>query len=300
MISPPFLQQNDKITIISPAGKINPVYVEDAIALLQKWGFQSSSGRSALHSFGSFSGPDNERLYDLQQALDDPEVKAIFCSRGGYGTIRLLEQLSFQQFKNYPKWIIGYSDITLLHAAANQQGILSLHSPMCKHLSEWGEDTSALYLKDTLYGILPDYQIPSHPFNKKGQTSGSIYGGNLAILASLRGTNYDFNPENKILFIEDIGEKSYQIERMMYNLKISGILEKISGLIVGQFTGYQDNFDITKTPYQAIYDLIAKYPYPVCFNFPVGHVKENYPIIMGAETSFIVSEKEVSLSFSSK
>lgn len=294
---PQALQKGSKIIIVSPAGKIEPEFVYGAVDLLKSWGLKVEISKSALSSFGRYAGTDQERLEDLQNALDRPDIDVILCSRGGYGVIHLIENLSFQKLQEHPKWLIGYSDISILHAAMQQNGVASIHAPMCRHLSEEKEDISALFLKEILFGQKPTYKLESHSLNRKGTTTGILKGGNLSILASLRGTPYDINPENTILFIEDIGEKPYHIERMMYNLKLGRILQNISGLIVGQFTNYPEDSSMYKTVYQTIADVVSEYDYPVCFNFPVGHVEKNYPLICGSEVRLVIEDHSVFLSF---
>ncbi len=290
MKNSPFLQKNDLISIIAPSGKVNKDYVINSKKLFERFGFQTKLGSHVFSQYGRFAGTQDERLSDLQEALDDPQSKAIFCARGGYGVIHLLEKLSLNQFNKNPKFIIGYSDITALHSVINNAGICSIHAPMSSHLSEEHEDAATLYLMDLLSGKLPGYQIDFHHLNKTGQAKGILRGGNLSVLASLRGTPFDFPAENTILFIEDISEQAYHIERMMYNLKTGGILKKISGLIVGQFSDCEEDESLCKTIYQAIFDLVSEYNYPVCFNFPVGHVKDNYPMICGAVVHLSVND----------
>ena len=292
MFSP--LQKKDLITIVAPSGKVNPEYVLHSKLVLESWGFNVELGKHVFNEFGRFAGTPEERLFDLQQALDNPENKAVFCARGGYGVVHLLETLSLEQFVKNPKWLIGYSDITALHAKINNEGICSIHAPMSSHLSEEnGNDKASLYLKDILWGKFPSYAIKSHSLNRNGKAKGILRGGNLSVLCGLRGTPYDFPKQNTILFIEDIGEKPYHIERMLYNLKLSGILRDISGLVIGHFSDCDEDESMNKTIYESIADLVSEYNYPVCFDFPTGHVKDNYPLICGNTTNLQVSEKQV-------
>ncbi len=297
MVFPDFLRKEDSIAIVSPAGKVNPLYVEETAQLFREWGLNPYLGNSTLASYGRFAGKDEERLKDLQETFDRPDIKAILCSRGGYGSFRLLNRLSFKQLKKHPKWVIGYSDITALHSAIQKHGIASLHAPMCKHLSSLKEDITTLHLKEMLFGSLPDYSFPGHPLNRKGHSEGILRGGNLSILYGLRGTPYDLLPKGSVLFIEDIGEKPYQIDRMIHNLQLGGILKNISGLIVGQFTEYEEDELMKKSVYQSIADLVAEYDYPVCFNFPIGHTDKNYPVVCGSRVIFEVKDNTVELSF---
>ena len=230
--------------------------------------------------------------------MDDPEIKAILCSRGGYGAIHLIEKLDFTLFREHPKWVIGFSDITALHNLIQFNGFTSLHAPMARHLTvEPEDDPCTLYLKNILSGKLPEYYSRRHVLNKLGTAHGILRGGNMAVFHGLRGTPYDIPAEGTILFIEDVSERPHAIERMMYNLKLGGVLEKLSGLIIGQFTEYEEDRSLGKVLYAALADLVQEYDYPVCFNFPVGHVTNNLPLINGAEVKFTVGKKSVELKF---
>jgi len=293
MTIPFFLNIRDLITIVAPSGKVNPEYVLRSKFVLESWGFRVELGKSVFNEYGRFAGTPEERLYDIQTALDNPESKAVFCARGGYGVVQLLENLSLESFKKNPKWLIGYSDITALHAQINNAGICSIHAPMSSHLAEKGNDKASLYLKDLLFGKSICYKIKTHPLNKPGEVKGILRGGNLSVLSGLRGTPYDFPASNTILFIEDVGEKAYHVERMMYNLKLSKVLQNISGLIVGQFSECEEDPLMKKSIYESIFDLVADYNYPVCFNFPVGHVKNNFPLICGKNTALQISPESL-------
>ena len=296
MIIPSYLKKGDQITIIAPSGKVNPEYVLHAKSVLESWGFCVESGEHVFTEYGRFAGTADERLSDLQRALDNPENKAIFCARGGYGVVHLLENLSLKLLKKNPKWLIGYSDITALHAKINNEGICSIHALMSSHLAkEDGQDEASLCLKDLLFGKSICYETKIHALNRTGKAKGVLRGGNLSVLYGLRGTPYDFSPENTILFIEDVGEKPYHIERMMYNLKLGGILQNISGLVVGQFSNCEEDKSMQKTIYESISDLISGYNFPVCFNFPAGHIKENFPLICGKVINLLVTEEIVTI-----
>ena len=294
MTIPPSLNKGDLITVVAPSGKVNPEYVLRSKSVLESWGFRVELGKSVFNEYGRFAGTPEERLCDLQTALDNPESKAIFCARGGYGIVQLLENLSLESFKKNPKWLIGYSDITALHAQINNAGICSIHALMSSHLAEEkGHDKASLYLKDLLFGKPICYETKSHPLNKTGEAKGILRGGNLSVLSGLRGTPYDF-AANTILFIEDVGEKAYHIERMMYNLKLGKVLQNLSGLIVGQFSECEEDPLMNKSIYESISELVAGYyDYPVCFDFPVGHVKNNFPLICGGNTELRISPEKV-------
>ena len=293
MLFPPPLQSGDKVVIVSPAGCIEPSYVENTKRILEQWELQVVLASHALGKYGRFAGTKEERLQDLQHAFDTPEMRAIFCSRGGYGVIHLLPDLHFDAFEHHPKWVIGYSDVTALHAAVQLHNHVSLHAPMCRHLSEEGEDQSVQYLKEILFGDFPAYTTPPHPLNRTGRCEGVLRGGNLAVLSGLRGTPYDFPASNTLLFVEDIGEAPYLVERMFCNLKLGGILNRLSGLIVGRFTEYEEDEGMQSTLEQLIHHLVSEYSYPVCFGFPVGHVKDNYPMICGAKVQMEVGDDAV-------
>ena len=298
MIIPPYLKEGDRIEIVAPSGKVNPEYVQHSQSVLESWGFRVELSEHIFTEYGRFAGTANERLSDLQKALDNPENKAIFCARGGYGVVHLLENLSLELFGKNPKWLIGYSDITALHAKINNNGICSIHAPMSAHLAEEdGHDKASLHLKNLLLGNPIRYEINTHPLNKTGKAKGTLRGGNLSVLYGLRGTPYDFPPENTILFIEDVEEKPYHIERMMYNLKLGGILQNISALLVGQFSGCEEDESMHKTIYESISDLVSGYDFPVCFNFPAGHVKENFPLICGKTIELLVTEKTARIKY---
>lgn len=298
LIYPPFLVKGDEIIIISPSSKIEKSYLTGAEKRLSSWGLKVTIGNHAASTYASYAGTMKQRLSDLQKALDDPNIKAIFCSRGGYGAVHLVDKLNFDKFKQNPKWLIGFSDITALHNRLQAEGYASLHAPMAKHLSEENQDDIAtLYLKNSLFGNLPTYRIVKNKYNRSGIAKGILRGGNLAVLYGLRATPYDIPPKGTILFIEDIGERPHAIERMLYNLKLSGFFDNISGLIIGQFTEFEDNKALGKELKGLISDVLKDYSFPVCFNFPVGHVTKNLPLINGSKVELKVSNKNVELKF---
>lgn len=296
MIVPKPLQTGDKAIIVSPAGKIDPEYVQRASELLTSWGLIVEQSPVCLGEYGRFSATAEERLEDLQKAFDREDIRLILCSRGGYGVMQFLDKLTPDSLLKNPKWIIGYSDITALHAMLQKNGLASLHAPMARHLSLSGPDDVAVnYLKSILWDKAPDYTTPEHPFNRTGKASGILRGGNLSLLYALRGTPFDFNPEGTILFVEDIGERAYHIDRMFQNLRMSGILERISGLIIGEFTDCEEDPFMKQSIYEGIYKMVAPYPYPVCFGFPVGHSDNNYPLLCGNTSTLIVQDDQVIL-----
>ena len=304
LIFPPYLQEGDRVIILSPSSKIDKSFLKGATKRLKSWGLDVTLSKHAGSANGTYAGSIRQRIKDLQDAMDDEKVKVILCSRGGYGVVHLVDKLDFTKFKKYPKWLVGFSDITALHNLFQQNGFASLHAPMARHLTvEPEEDFCAQALKDILFGNALggeeafSYVCPAHKLNHTGTSEGVLRGGNLSVFYGLRGTPYDIPAEGTILFIEDVGERPHAVERMMYNLKLGGVLEKLSGLIIGQFTEYVENKSLGKDLYGALADLVKEYDYPICFNFPVGHVTMNVPLINGAEVTLEVGKKEVKLCF---
>jgi muramoyltetrapeptide carboxypeptidase len=269
-----------------------------AIETLAEWGFKVVPGKTLGHQFNYFSGTDEERLADLQMMLDDDNIKAIFCARGGYGMGRIIDDIKFKKFEKRPKWIIGFSDITVLQSHLYScYKIASLHAPMAVAFND-AESTNQYIqsLHDALIGRRASYTNTGNSLNKKGNASAILVGGNLSILAHLLGTPSEFKTTNKILFIEDVGEYIYNIDRMMYQLKRNGKLDDLAGLIVGKFTDMKDTMIPFGTSVQkAISDIVKDYDYPVCFDFPVSHDKENYALKIGVEYKLSVSSTLVSL-----
>lgn len=297
---PPFLQKGDKVTVVSPSSIIEPEILEGGIKCLKNWGLKVSKGQFVKGKYGNFAGTVKQRLGDLQRAMDDPACKAIFCSRGGYGANNLLGMMDFTKFREHPKWLIGFSDITALHCRMQSEGFASLHAPMLKHLLEEGkQDFCNLAIHDILFGMnaSQQYVCKGNPLNHIGTAEGCIRGGNMAVWHGLIGTPYDIDPHGTILFVEDVGEKPHAIERMFYNLKLSGFLDKLSGLIICQFTEFEEHKQLGKELYPALADILKPYHYPICYDFPVGHVPMNLPIIEGAKVKLKVNKKEVKLIF---
>ncbi|MBA2250849.1 MAG: LD-carboxypeptidase [Chitinophagaceae bacterium] len=271
---------------------------QTAISVLEAWGYKVRIGSTLGTQKNYFSGTDQERLNDLQQMMDDDSVNAVLCARGGYGLGRIIDNISFKKFKKNPKWIIGFSDITILqsHLYANYK-IASLHAPMAAAFNEEGDKNEFIQsLKKALTGEKGNYKCAAHAFNKNGSTTATLMGGNLSLLAHLIGTVSDTSTKNKILFIEDVGEYIYNIDRMMYQLERSGKLENLAGLIVGGFTEMKDTtVPFGQTAEESIKDILKKYNYPVCFGFPVGHIKENYALKIGLKYELNVGGRIVEL-----
>lgn len=296
---PPYLKKGDTIGIVAPAGYMALEKMHTCIAVLEDWGYNVALGATTQsNSTNYFSGTDEERLNDLQAMLDDENIHAVLCARGGYGVSRIIDDLSFKKFKKNPKWIIGFSDITVLHAhlLANYK-IASLHAPMAAAFNE-GEFNNPYVksIKDALEGVPANYECGGHQLNNNGEATGVLVGGNLCLLAHLIGTDSEPGTKDKILFIEDVGEYLYNIDRMMLQLKRSGKLKKLAGLMVGGFTENKDTErSYGKNAYEIIYDHVKDYDFPICFDFPVSHNRENYALKVGGTYHLSVSDKEVVL-----
>jgi muramoyltetrapeptide carboxypeptidase len=294
---PPYLDRGDTIGIVCPAGYMAFEKAERCIQILQSWGFKVKIGKTlGGNSPNYFSGSDEDRLADFQDMLDDDEVKAILCARGGYGIGRIIENIRFKKFRKHPKWIIGYSDVTVLHAHVyNNYKIASLHAPMAAAFNE-GENEFVESIRLALTGTLARYDTKPHHFNKIGEATGELVGGNLALLAHLSGTASDIKTKNRILFIEDIGEYLYNIDRMFYQLKRNGKFDKLAGLIIGGFTDSKD----TERPFgkvtdEIIQDVIREFDFPVAFGFPVSHERENYALKIGVSYTLDIGSENVTL-----
>lgn len=310
MIRPAALRQTDRVAIISPSGNVVAKRVKGAVAALAQWCYAPVVGPHTLDEYRSWGtvltgGTDDGRLADLRWAIADPTIKAILCSRGGYGTMRLLERIDVNLVRSNPKWLIGFSDISALHALWHRAEVMSLHASMAKQLTDFGTEGEVSEAMHTIIsgGTLLPYHIDSHPFNRCGEAEGMIVGGNLAVLSALIGTDYNLLKPDTILFIEDVGEEVYRVERLLYQLRLAGVLPKLKGLIVGQFTRYHLNGVLTDTctdTHQHLYSMISRlvepYNYPVAFNFPIGHIDRNLPIVEGSQATLQVSP-EVTLTF---
>lgn len=308
MIFPRQLALGDKIAILSPASIINPEYVEGACRWLLAQGYRPTVMPHALGHHGSYSGSTDERLADLRAALADPQVRAILCSRGGYGAVQLIADFPVAEWLADPRWLIGFSDISALHALLNANGIVSIHASMCKALTrEQGPDRhdcnhscggDAERLLAMLRGERPAYAVAPHPSNHAGTATGQLRGGNLAVIADLIATPISpfRDPENTILFIEDIAEPIYKVERILWQLRLMGFLDRVAAVVVGQFTDYRPNANHSDM-YSMIAAMLAPLRCPVAFDFPVGHVDSNLPLLCGAEATLSVAPDEATLKF---
>ena len=298
-IIPPYLQKGDTIGIVAPAGFMPIEKMQACIDTLDSWGYTIQLGTTThSHSKNYFSGTDEERLNDLQQMLDDRNVKAILCARGGYGSSRIIDRINFKKFRKHPKWIIGFSDVTVLHSHIfSNYKIASLHAPMAAAFNDGEFDNPyILSLKDTLDGKPQHYECNPHAFNKAGEARGQLVGGNLCLMAHLIGTKSDVKTKIRILFLEDIGEYLYNVDRLLLQLKRSGKLEKLAGLVIGGFTDSKDTErPFGKAVYDIIYEQVNEYDYPVCFDFPVSHGKENYALKIGAKYQLKIQNDQVIL-----
>jgi len=298
MIIPPYLQKGDTIGMICPAGFMPEEKFSTSIRILEQWGYHVKRGTTPGAQFHYFSGTDEQRTADLQQMLDDKNVKAIFCARGGYGLSRMIDAIDFRTFRKNPKWIIGFSDVTVLHAHINRKlNIATLHAPMAGAFNDGGYRNQYVQsLKQALSGNRIDYTVKGHRLNRAGNAKGMLIGGNLALVAHLVGTASAYQTKGKILFLEDVGEYLYNIDRMLIQVKRAGMFNSLAGLIFGGFSDLKD----TTTPFGAtLLDIlqyhVKEYNYPVCYQFPVSHEKENLALKIGLSYRLSVTGKSVRL-----
>jgi muramoyltetrapeptide carboxypeptidase len=294
-ITPPYLQKGDTIGIVAPAGFMPIEKMQACIETLDSWGYTVQLGETThSNSQNYFSGTDEERLNDLQRMLDDQNIKAILCARGGYGMSRIIDDINFKKFIKHPKWIIGFSDITVLHSHIfSNYKIASIHAPMAAAFND-GEFNNPyiLSLKNAMEGKPSHYECPADGFNKTGEVKGQLAGGNLSLLAHLIGTKSDIKTKNKILFLEDVGEYLYNVDRLLLQLKRSGKFNKLRALIVGGFTDNKDTErPFGKPVYDIIYEQVNDFDFPVCFGFPVSHGKENYALKIGGRYKLTITDE---------
>ncbi|QEM14187.1 LD-carboxypeptidase [Mucilaginibacter rubeus] len=295
---PPYLKPGDTIGIISPSGYMSLAEILPAMQLMQSWGFNIAIGDNTGKKDFTYGGTDEERTADLQQMLDDPEVKAVMCARGGYGLVRVIDRLNFKYFKKHPKWLIGFSDITALHCHINRNfGIATIHSKMCNSFPDDWTKADAMQvatiqsIRQALTGENLSYSSPAVAQNRYGKAEAILVGGNLSLIATLSGTPSDLRTDGKILFVEDTHEYLYNIDRMFWNLKQSGKLSNLAGLIIGGFQLKPDieGEEFGHTIYDIVTEKVKEYTYPVCFDFPVGHQKNNFALKCGALHAFEVN-----------
>ena len=301
LVKPPNLKKGDTIIILSPAGKLSSrTSVDPGIELANHWGLVVFFGNHMLSQDNTFAGTDKERLEDLQKALDDPSIKAIWCARGGYGTVRIIDDLDFTKFLETPKWIIGYSDITVLHNKVHDLGYQTIHGqmPLTLELENPVQKPSIISLRNALFGKKLNYKLSSSEHNRTGESSGQLVGGNLSLVYSMLGSDISLNMDGKILFIEDVGEALYHIDRMMISLKRAGYFEKCKGLIVGDFRLKKNEGNkFGKTLEEIILESVEGTDFPVIFNFQAGHIDDNRTLIFGDYVDLKVSRKKTRISF---
>lgn len=303
MITPPYLTQGDTVAIVAPARKVSPSEIEPAIRILQGWGLKVITGQHLFGDQDQYSGSDEHRAEDLQTMLDHPGVKAIFAARGGYGTVRIIDRLNFDAFCQRPKWIVGFSDITVLHSHIHTQlGIETIHAAMPLTFPVDNQDHITLQsLKNALFGEDLSYTLSVSPLSRQGSCEGQLVGGNLSILYAMNATASDLDTTGKILFLEDLDEYLYHIDRMMLNLRRSGKLSSLAGLLIGGMTRMNDNsVPFGKTAEEIIRDAVEGFDYPVCIGFPAGHMDDNRALILGRKLFMSVTDEGVRLEFSSR
>lgn len=296
LLRPPSLQKGDSVYVLSTAKKISKEEIDPAVKIYESWGLKVAIGDTIGKEHHQFAGTDEERLKDFQKALDDPNIKAIFCARGGYGTVRIMDEIIFDEMMKHPKWIVGFSDITFLQThISNSIGIQLLHASMPIQFPN-GTPEAIESLRKELFGEKNEYEIAPHELNREGKAEGILIGGNLSILYSITGTKSGMNTDRKILFLEDLDEYLYHVDRMMINLKRSGKLQNLAGLVVGGFSDMHDNkIPFGKTAYEIVAEHVQEFHYPVCFNFPAGHIPDNHALVIGRTYKLQVGKDSVKL-----
>lgn len=302
LIQPPYLKIGDTVAIVAPSGilKNRNDEVEQAVALLESWGLHAIVGKHVFSKADHFAGTDDERCEDFQKALDDPKVSAIWCARGGYGTVRILDKLDYTAFKKHPKWIIGYSDITALHNQIHNEGYQSIHALMCVSLTKDLNDIKATLetFKSTIFGNPVNYTLEGSNYNRVGVASGQLVGGNLTMLHTMLGSKTSLDMSGKILFIEEIGEYKYHIDRMLQSLKRAGYFDNCKGVIVGDMSKLRKNTTLWGTSVeQLVLDALADYNFPIAFNMPAGHEQDNRAMVLGKVVELNVKKDSSSVIF---
>ena len=302
LIQPPYLKAGDTVAIVAPSGilKSREGEIQQAIALLNEWGLNAKLGDNVFNKADHFAGTDEERCEDFQNALDDSIISAIWCARGGYGTVRILDRLDYSKFKEHPKWIIGYSDITALHNQLHNEGVESLHALMCVSITEDLEEIKETVssFKSALFGNPVNYILEGSEYNKEGETTGQLIGGNLTMLHTMLGSETSIDTTNKILFIEEIGEYKYHIDRMLQSLKRAGYFDNCKGLIVGDISKLRKNTTLWGTSIeQLILDALSEYNFPIAFNMPAGHEKDNRALVLGRTISLSVNKRDTKINY---
>lgn len=297
IIMPEYLKKDDTVGILATARKIDLATLQPGIKLLESWGLNVVIGKSIGKEQNQLAGPDWQRATDFQEMLDNPNIKAIWAAKGGYGTVRIVDRINFDNFKKKPKWIIGFSDVTVMHSHINNMDIGTLHAIMAISAKSATPEAIESFRK-ALFGEKLEYHIPHHSFNKNGKAMGELVGGNLSVLYSIQGSESAVDMNGKILFLEDLDEYLYHIDRMMMNLKRNGSLKGLKGIIIGGMTSMNDN-DIPwgHDSLEIIQDIVKDLNIPVSYNFPAGHIKDNRALILGKTVTFEVNDKETVLKF---
>lgn len=295
MTIPPFLKIGDSVTIVAPAGFTSKEQITFAVGVLENWGLKVVLGKNLFSKYFTFAGTDEQRFSDFQQAIDNTKIKAVFCARGGYGTLRILEKIDWTKFIKNPKWVVGYSDITAIHLCLNNiLNISSVHGPMPVNFEKLiNEKESLKNLKKVIFGEKIKYLLLNENKLSKSIIEGKIIGGNLSLLYSLRGTKYDFNYDNCILFIEEIGEYMYHIDRMLHNFKLGNKFENLKAVVIGGFTEIKENESPFAYSLSEIIKSTTSNKIPVINNFPAGHAIPNFPIILGNKVKITISNEEI-------
>lgn len=301
-VMPKPLKTGDTIAVISPSSVPDSATVAKGCATLRSWGYVPVVGAHALSSYHGFAGTADERATDLLWALRNPSIKAIICNRGGDGAVQVLQRIPLKEFRNHPKWIMGFSDVTALHSAEVSAGVMSIHSSMCDGIAMRGErDSVNMILRKLLQGDLPTYQAPAHPLNQQGEATGILVGGNFSVFCGLAGSEYDFlnrTDEGLILFIEDTDESMTKVDRMLHQLEIRGVLSKLKGIIVGHFSKYKSPENGFADMYEMLHEYLQHYQIPVCYDFPVGHHSgKNYPMVEGCKVNLKVGQDGTLIQF---
>ena len=295
-MNPPYLKKGDNVIIISTARKVSIEEIQPSVIILESWGLNVTLGHKLFKEENQFAGSDLERSQDLQHALDNPNIQAIICARGGYGTVRIIDQIDFTLFKKHPKWLCGFSDVTVIHNAIHSLNISSLHSTMPLLFPKEAQKEAVEALRKNLFGEPISYIFPKNLLNKGSQLEGVVIGGNLSIINNLIGTPTDLDTTNKILFFEDLDEYLYHIDRMMKQLKRAGLLTDLKGLLIGHMSDMHDNaIPFGKSAYEIILETVKEFNYPVIFDFPAGHLDRILAIKLGETIS--ISEKENEMVF---
>jgi muramoyltetrapeptide carboxypeptidase len=297
MKMPPYLKQGDTVAIVCTARKFFPEEAKPAIDLLESWGLKVKLGKTIGLDSCQLGGSDEARAADLQEMLDNDNIKAIWCARGGYGTVRIIDKINFDVFLKKPKWIMGFSDVTVLHSHINTLGVATLHSIMPYTVPRAPEEVKETF-KNALFGIKNKYVLPVKPYDVKGKATGVIVGGNLSILYSLLGSASSINTKDKILFIEDLDEYIYHVDRMLHNLKRNNYFKDVKGIIVGSMRDMHDNdIPFGQTEVQLILAIAKEHHIPIAFEFCAGHQRDNRTLTLGAQVNLEVNDKEIILEF---